>query len=339
MSESFNVGNNFGLNNQYDYYEFQFDSKDTINTLNPPNQDPQLQQYNALNWPLFTMGRPTNAIAAMKVIEVQIPFSYYVIQALNNSFTLLEQQTSPGPPAVYAFTIKATIPVGSYTALTLATALQTELNAITTYTASGTTNPYTVTYNSTTKKYEVRLSTTVNQTFALEFGTAFDPGFQNPRYVLGMAAGDNVGIAYTPTSTPGAFNFHVISPLVAQVTGPNYLFLNSSLMGQQCNLYLPDGAWNRGQIGPQIAKIPVNVNPGGIIFWQNPDPQKWFNLENSNNINNIDFYCTLGNEPTKIDFNGVSFSFTLGILYNREAQTTQLRGMTSENRVFKRVRG
>jgi len=110
-------------------------------------------------------------------------------------------------------------------------------------------------------------------------------------------------------------------------------------MGQQCKMFLPEGAFNQGQIGPQIAKIPVNTNPGGIIYWQNPDPEKWFNLENSNNINNIDFYCTLGNEPTKIDFNGVSFSFTLGILFNRQNDTQIMRGLTSENRVFKRVRG
>jgi len=328
----------FGINDRYDYFEFQFDSKDARATLLPPSLDPQVSQYNTTNWPLFTMGRPVETIAALKVLEVQIPFSYYIVHSLNNTFILQEQQSSPlpAPDGTYLFSFTITIPPGNYTALTLATAVETALNAVTTYTASGVTVPYSVTYNSTTKKYSVTANVVEAGTFALVFGSPLDPGFSNPRYVLGYHAGYNIAV---PTTGPGVNDFIAIGPLVAQVTGPNYLFLNSSLMGQQCKMFLPEGAFNQGNIGPQIAKIPVNTNPGGIIYWQNPDPEKWFNLENSNNINNIDFYCTLGNEPTKIDFNGVSFSFTLGILFNRQNEVSQMRAMTSENRVFKRVRG
>lgn len=327
------TGNNYGLNDNYDYYEFQFDSKDAKASLLPPNLDPQVAQYNFTNWPLFTMGRPVDEIAALKVLEVQVPFSYYIIHSLNNTFLIHEQETAPG---VYAFTVTATIPPGNYNATTLATAIEAAMNAVTTYTASVTPLPYTVSYNTTTKKYTITAAVTVNQTFALQFGDPFDPGFTNPRYIMGMHGGITVAVPY---AGPGAFNFEIIGPLVAQVTGSNYLFLNSSLQGQQCKLYLPEGSFNQGQIGPQMAKIPVTVNPGGVIYWQNPDPQKWFNLESSNNINNIDLYFTQGNEPTKVDFNGVSFSVTIGVLYHVKERTSIQRGLTSENRVTKRIRG
>ena len=64
----------------------------------------------------------------------------------------------------------------------------------------------------------------------------------------------------------------IVAPNAASVTGPNYIYLNSMKLGQLTNLYLPQGAVNLGggNAGTQIAKIPVNVQPGGIIFWQDP---------------------------------------------------------------------
>ena len=64
----------------------------------------------------------------------------------------------------------------------------------------------------------------------------------------------------------------MISPNVIQATGPNYIYVNSSKVGQITNLYLPQGATNLGggNAGPQMAKIPVMVQPGGITYWQDP---------------------------------------------------------------------
>ena len=64
----------------------------------------------------------------------------------------------------------------------------------------------------------------------------------------------------------------MISPNVIQATGPNYIYVNSSKVGQITNLYLPQGAFNLGggNAGPQMAKIPVMVQPGGITYWQDP---------------------------------------------------------------------
>lgn len=77
-----------------------------------------------------------------------------------------------------------------------------------------------------------------------------------------------------------------------------------------------------------MAKIPVDVQPGGIIYWKDPgeiffflisDPQKWFDLENLPNLMQIDFFLTLGNTigqlPLKL--NGQAFSLKMGVLENR----------------------
>ena len=131
----------------------------------------------------------------------------------------------------------------------------------------------------------------------------------------------------------------LIAPNAALVTGPNYLYVNSSKLGQLCNLYLPKGAFNLGggNTGPQMAKIPVNVLPGGVIYWQDPDPQKWFDVENLQQLDQIDFYLTLGNTTTQIplQLNGLSFSLKLGVLLNKRDHE-DVQGLPT--RVVKRMR-
>jgi hypothetical protein len=336
------VGNNYGLNNDYDYFEFEFDSKDATNTLYPPPTVLNSNEIDILNWPLFTMGRPIESIAAMKILEVQIPFSYYVITEINGSFILGEGVTTDIQAGTYAFisTLQITIPPGNYNATALAPVIETLLNNATTYTAGvGYTSVYQVSYDTFTGKFIIEQHTTnAAANFALAFGIGYlDPGFTNPRHVLGFYGGVLNNVSQTIAGT-AASNQGLSSAKIAQTTGPNYLFINSNLLGQQAKLYLPEAAFGKGQIGPQLAKIPVNVNPGGVIFWQNPDPQKWFNVEDLATFYNVDFYCTLGNSPEKIDFNGASFSLKLGILANRSERIDFQSGLTSQNRVLKRMR-
>lgn len=54
----------------------------------------------------------------------------------------------------------------------------------------------------------------------------------------------------------------------------------------------------------------------GMVFYIyiDPDPQKYFDLENRNNFPMLDFYFTLGNTSQPIEFNGVGFSLKLGVL-------------------------
>jgi hypothetical protein len=95
-------------------------------------------------------------------------------------------------------------------------------------------------------------------------------------------------MGFTPSTTfPTVAANSVISTSAALVSGPNYLYVNSRRYGQIAGLYLPTGAIGGGVTGPQMAKIPINVGSGGVIYWQDPDPQKWFDIENLPILNRL----------------------------------------------------
>src|SRR6476659_1249913 len=105
------------------YHEFSFDSLDAVSPAN--------SGYARTDWPMFMMNRPLSNIGAMKILEVQIPFSYYAFNSTNNTFVLNEIGGGSG---------LVTIPVGNYTTTTLAAAMGAAL------TAAGSAT-YTVTYS------------------------------------------------------------------------------------------------------------------------------------------------------------------------------------------------
>jgi hypothetical protein len=89
-----------------------------------------------------------------------------------------------------------------------------------------------------------------------------------------------------------------------------------------------------------MAKIPINCNSGEVSYWQDPDPQKWFDVENLNVLNQVDFYLSLGNTTAEIPLklNGVSFSLKLGILVNTFSHNDLGGGLAHQDRVIKRIR-
>lgn len=301
------VGTNFGLNNTLQYNEFYFDSNDT--------QTPAIGTVASTDWPMFTLARPLSNVAAVKILEVQIPFSYYVFNSNNNTFRLTESGGT-GPANVF-------IPAGNYTTSTIIGVLQSALGAASTTTPTRT---YTVSYTASTQKFLITASA---GSFTLTFGSTGDTGSTNPRFFLGFPAGDTV-------SSSTVMN----SPNTVNLTGPNYLYVNSNAIGTLCQVYLPAGAHNNGNggIGPQMAKIPVNVNPGGIINWTDPDPQKWFDLEDLFNFANIDFYLSAGSGDSQnpLQLNGQSFSLKLGVLFNQKNHTDLIgsyEGLGSSKRI------
>lgn len=304
-------GNNYGLNDSLQYFEFSFDSLDTF-------QSPS-SNVSTRDWPLFLLNRPLTNVAAIKVLEVQIPFTYYVFNETNNTFTLTENSGA---------TVTITIPIGNYSSTSMTAVLST---AMTSVSPNGRT--YTVTYagaSSTqpnTGKFIISSSSAT--TFTLNFGTT--EGDKDPSLWLGFNPGANI------SSASGV----LVAPNVASITGPNYLYLNSRKVGQLCNMFLPAGAdkLGNGTNGPQMAKIPVNVQPNGVIFWQDPDPEKWFDLENFINFASVDFYFTMGNTSAQLplQFNGQPFSIKLGILVNRKSHSSTLSGLAHQNRVINRI--
>ena len=236
--------NNFGLNDDLLYRELEFDSYDCVNSLTTG--------VLKTNWPNFQLTRPLNNIAALKILEVQIPFTWYTINNNNNTFKLNDG----------AGTTVVTLPIGNYDSSSLATALGTALT-----TASAGSHTFTVTYASLTQKFTIVSNQTSGSfTFTMAPSDMIEGNF-DPSIMLGMNRVD------TSSTYSVGFPATLISPNVALITGPNYLYVNSSKVGQSTNLYLPGQSEFHVQsegLGPQLAKIPVNCNPGGIIFWQDP---------------------------------------------------------------------
>jgi hypothetical protein len=313
-------GTNFGLNDSLKYFEFQLDSLDASGS--------NAEGAASTDWPLFLLGgkAPLSNIAAFKIIEAQIPFTYYVFNDVNtdNSSTNLARwtltETGPGAGGPYY----PKIAVGNYSGGdALATALTTALNNV--------SIGYIVSYSSRTQKLTF-FTTKSNVTgFSFTFGTPTNSGNKNPRLYIGFPGGVTSSVGTT-----------LISPNVILLSGANYVYVNSNALGNLTNMYLPQGAVNLGggNSGPQMAKIPINCNSGEVSYWQDPDPQKWFDVENLNVLNQVDFYLTLGNTSgeTPLKLNGISFSLKLAVLVNTFSHNDLGGGLAHQDRVIKRIR-
>jgi len=305
----------------YRYVEFELDSYDTKSSF-------QGDKVPSTDWPLFDLSRPLGNITYIKILEAQIPFTWYVFNNKNNSFILQE----PGA------TLNVTIPVGNYNASTLATAWANAMTAASTATDAGHFT-YTVTYSALTQKFTVSTTnapSVTNVTFSIIFPTVNGiEGNTDPSIMMGGNA--------TQTSTPfikGPPDIYWVleMPNAALVTGPNYLYLNSQKIGSLTNTYLPEGAENFGSLGPQITKIPVNTQAGGVIFWSDPAPQRWFRVDFNSNVPQLDFYLTLGNwnNQVPLSLNGCSFSIKLGMLIEERTESTNLSGQIQDGYVVAR---
>ncbi|MEY3429752.1 MAG: hypothetical protein RI930_585 [Pseudomonadota bacterium] len=313
-------GTNFGLNDSLKYFEFQLDSLDASGS--------NAEGAASTDWPLFLLGgkAPLSNIAAFKIIEAQIPFTYYVFNDVNtdNSSTNLARWTLTETGAGAGGPYYPKIAVGNVTGgSALATVLQTALNAV----SSG----YTVIYTTNTQKLRFQ-TTKANVTgFSFTFGTPTNAGNKNARLYIGFPGGVTSSIGTT-----------LFSPNVILLSGANYVYVNSNALGNLTNMYLPQGAVNLGggNSGPQMAKIPINCSSGEVAYWQDPDPQKWFDVENLNVLNQVDFYLTLGNTSgeTPLKLNGVSFSLKLAVLVNTFSHNDLGGGLAHQDRVIKRIR-
>ena len=152
-------GNNFGLNDSLKYYEFELDSLD--------NSGGYSAGSSPLDWPIFLIGgkSPLYNIAAIKIIEVQIPFTWYVINSGNNTFTMTEITGGTSSALV-------TLPVGNYTSTQLATNLAAALNL-----ASPNAITYTVVFVPATQKYTITNTSGGGvTTFSFTFGLPTNSG-------------------------------------------------------------------------------------------------------------------------------------------------------------------
>lgn len=259
----------------------------------------------ALNWPSFFVGgkNPLTRVKGMKIISAEIPFSYYVFTSSNNTFEL-------STTGVGAW-VRVTIPPGNYTKDSILPVLKGLIDGALAVTS-------TVTYNSTTMKLEF--------TGGPYFFRFIEDVLASPRLWLGFAAGVTGGTTFSATN-------------VALLSGPNYLYINSTLFGQLTHNYLPTGfSSTNGNTGPQIAKVPVTCDSGEIIYYTDPDPQKYFDIGDSNTIQKIDFYLSAGTSEDVLDLNGLSFSLKMALLVEKMNMDESQSGLMGQDRVVKRMR-
>ncbi len=414
----------FGLADNLKYNEFVFDS-----ALAKSGSGGAAVS----DWPIFFPGKPINNVAALKILEVQIPFSYYVFNETNNQFFLQESPTS------FASTLTVTIPPGNYTAdnfmvvlgnaMTNASANSGGSNVIYTasfdfpsskitiitlnttpgysfrlymkdpavaqepsnlqpgpfigfndgklYTSSTTSYATTVTALGTTvltaasSRYQVFIGT-LTQTVTLPVLATLVPGdtfyFYNtsadtvfvqnsaavPVYAQVTATYVTYSVSgagtqwvvgnvadYTGGAIPAEAQSNLQAENVMKLSGPNYLYLCSTALGPLVKLFLPNESLNGyplGSTGPEVSKIPIEVNSGNMIYWQDPDSGKWFDMDNMQSFPKIDFYCSFGtnNETGPINFNGQGFSIKMGVLLADANVSTMVGGGAGNNRVATR---
>lgn len=300
----------YGLSSKFDYYEFELDSLD--------NSGPTGPEATPLNWPKFEVGgtQPLQNVAALKIIQAEIPFSYYIFTPQNGTF-VLEEVEGGG-------TVNVTITPGNYTVSELIIELDLKLAA-----ASVNVDVYTTTFDSKTQKLTFTSDSAIG--FKFTFGLSTNAGNTNPRLYIGFPGGD--------VSSTAAV---LVAPNVIQLSGPNYLYVNSLKLGLLTNNLLPKGAKNLGggNHGPQLCKIPVNAGPGEVIYYNDPDESYWFEVGNQPTFQELDMYLSLGNTsvPRALDLNGLSFSIKLGILVLKNTESEAYGGGFEQGRVSKRSR-
>lgn len=290
-----------GLNDQLIYYEFYLDSAEyslgTDISTSP------------VNWPTFSMAtnQPLKNVAAMKILEVQIPYSWHEItpKMVTGGFTTSKitfRDTTLG------VTVPINLAVGSYTNAQFATALQTAINAAAV--AAGSPNTYSVAFTGITGDLTVTRTAGGN---SWQIAVAADATYYNAwHWRSGMFPGYTSAVSTTSLTFPN----HPCTP--------TYLYVNSSKLAPLFNSFLPPGrvfAGAGGAKGTQICKIPINAAKNEVIHWQDPDPEYWFNFDNAPTISQADFFLTTG--PTVdpadfIDLNGCPFSLKLGVLVYRD---------------------
>jgi hypothetical protein len=304
----------FGVSNEYLYSEYALDSYDNSGRAN--------NNFPATDWPRFELGGkvPLENVVAIKVVSAEIPFSYYIFRSSNNTFTISENGGG-------AITI--TIPVGNYTSSQIISTLSSLMTA-----ASGEGATYVVTISSQTNKLTFTGSGGTLSSFSITMGTVNGTGNTSPRLYLGFNGGSTASSGLVLTA-PNSVN----------LSGQNYLYLNSLSMGTFLDFNLAFGSVNLGggNGGIQIARIPVNVSPGETIIYNDSIPDFWFDVSSIDTLQALDLYFTPGNQGssatiTPLDLNGLNFSVKLGFLRRKFTDDRKQGGGYDQNRVVKRSR-
>jgi hypothetical protein len=275
---------------ELDYYEIFVDGEQARGGTNG---------FSSLNWPTFRLGFPLEYVSKLSVLEVNFPQSYYVINSTNHTFSL----------TISAVNYTVTIPVGNYISSNFVTTFATVLNALgtgVTWTVTNATSNLQVPVYLAVADIQHRLvvSNSGPTPFTFTFGQADDNGATNPRLWMGYNAGVN---SFTGAAAGG------VAPVAPNFFGFNFVYVNSTKLGNVIDAYVTDGKIFTGNMQPIMARAIVNRNLLGVSQYQDPSPDQMWNIGGLYNLQEFDIYLSTP-QGTLIDFNGQTFSVKLGIL-------------------------
>jgi len=307
-----------------DYLEIEIDS--TYATISDSTLSPK-------DNPVLNVGRTLTNVVGAKIMEVNIPFSYYVISdraSAVNGFPENRLQLFWSVLDQYDIFI----PPGNYTGTSLAAVIQTGLQAAIVAFATATFAPpatASCVFSTSTGKFTM----TITQT-----APTFPANAQNLVFFYAPELGTVLGFpGFTVNWTPAQSAIYTVtSTSIAQVTGPNNLYVNSKILGNICKAYIPESILSVGETNPQMAMVPINVNPGGLIWWQDPSPQEVFDTKNLFSLQKIDFYITAGTDPRPLLFNGLGYQIKLVLFIKYAEQSFSQSGTIGQNRAVLQIR-
>lgn len=204
------------------------------------------------NFDVILSANINNNLKAFRIVSVQIPFKFYPVNSTNNLIYFMEGAS----PAT------ATIPIGNYSASTLATAIVTAMNLV-----SPSLSTYTVTYNNTTDAFTFTISA---GTFRFMFGTN---SLNSASSIIGFT-GDG-----TLLSTQ-------VSNIAPILSGYPAIYLRSNTLSG----HLPAMYVQSNIISSVMAVIPLNVNFNNLILY-NDQSDQFYDI-NVKILNKIDFQIT-----------------------------------------------
>jgi len=225
-----------------------------------------------------TFNNFTGHVIGFKVVEINVPFSYYVI---DDDFTTLTFTYN-------AVTYNATISQGNYTPDELCLELQTKMNAV----AVGSIT--SITYNIISNKLTF---TGAGATLSISFNDTTNK-FWGP--VLGFPF-QSTQSGTTLTSVQGI-----------NLAGDDVIYLCSTRISPHLNtsVYLNQG-YTVPNLSSAICQIPVNVNRNESIQYANP--QWFYQTIGATRIDSLDFFFC-NSRGKVLTFNGLSFTLKLSFL-------------------------
>jgi hypothetical protein len=253
----------YGISTLHEYKEILIDSATCTN----------------LNKPEIVLDNPIVKVVGFKLIEAEIPCTYYVIHSPINTFLLTNGVVTNAV---------ITITPGNYSTTSFMVELDKQLNA-----ASAT--QYATTYSSTTGKFTI--TSTVAEAFQLILAN------QKIATVLGFLIG-------TATASAGGI---LISTNYVNVTGPDFLLICGSLGSTLSEKIKTENPLIKGNI---MAKVQITCNPGNILFYKDTTNEKYFEFGEIT-IDRLSLFLSFGDIIDPIDLNGAAFSVKIGLICER----------------------